>query len=51
LTPFETRFINSISHSDYSGNVYNLETESHLYVAGEIIVSNCRCQAAPIVSW
>lgn len=49
--PFTLASFNTISHDDYSGYVYNLETESNLYVAGDIIVSNCRCQAVPIVEW
>jgi hypothetical protein len=46
LTPIET-FI----HEDFSGYVYNFETKSGLYTANNRIVSNCRCQAVPIVEW
>jgi SPP1 gp7 family putative phage head morphogenesis protein len=49
--PFTLATFRTITHEEYSGNVYNLETESNLYLAGDTIVSNCRCQAIPIVEW
>lgn len=49
--PFALTTFKTIMHEEYSGNVYNLETESNTYMAGDIIVSNCRCQAIPIVEW
>lgn len=51
LVPFTSASIDTISHEIYSGEVYNLETETGIYIAGDIIVSNCRCQAQPIVEW
>lgn len=33
----------------YNGLVYNLETTSGQYAASAIVVSNCRCVAAPII--
>jgi len=32
-----------IRNSDFAGHVYNLQTESGLYIAGGIITHNCRC--------
>lgn len=41
----------SIDHSDYSGDVFNFETDSGTYIANEILISNCRCVARPIVEF
>jgi len=34
-----------ISHFNYSGYVYNLETESNIYLSQGVINHNCRCSA------
>ena len=49
--PFVLKKVNKVSSENYNGEVYNLETESNIYIANDIIVSNCRCQALPIVGW
>lgn len=33
----------------FEGHVYNISTESNWYVAGTLIMHNCRCNADPIV--
>lgn len=33
----------------YSGHVYDLQTESGLYIANEVYTSNCRCSWAPVI--
>jgi hypothetical protein len=41
--------ITSISHDDYSGDVFNYETASGTYISDDFLVGNCRCYAIPIV--
>lgn len=33
----------------FDGHVYNLETESGIYIADSAVVSNCRCTAEPVL--
>lgn len=39
-----------VSRSDFDGHVYNLETLEGWYSANGIVVHNCRCVAAPLVT-
>ena len=39
----EIDYVTSIERIEYSGHVYNLETESGMYCADSIITHNCRC--------
>ena len=39
----------SLRHFDFSGYVYNLETELGYYTNSGLVVSNCRCVAKPLV--
>lgn len=39
-----------VGNVNFSGHVYNLQTNSGLYVADGIITHNCRCWLQPIVS-
>ncbi len=42
----------SVECRDFSGHVYNLETEGGYYTAGGVIVHNCRGSTVPVVkSW
>lgn len=42
----------SVECRDFSGHVFNLETEKGFYVAGGIITHNCRSSTAPVLkSW
>ena len=35
--------VTEITHSDYDGFVYNLETEDNIYICNGIVNHNCRC--------
>jgi len=41
--------IHEIKTEGFDGNIYNLETETGYYTTANVIVSNCRCVAKPIV--
>ena len=38
-----------IRKTDFSGHVYNLQTETELYIAAGIITHNCRCGIQPVL--
>ena len=50
--PFEVSFeeVIEIRNDDFSGHVYNLQTESEMYLANNIVTHNCRCWLQPVVS-
>ena len=39
----------NIKSDSFSGHVYNLQTETGLYIANGIISHNCRCTFAPVI--
>lgn len=43
------RRILNLSVADFSGHVFNLETESNWYVADGVARHNCRCSVLPVV--
>lgn len=43
------RKVIKVTKNNFSGHVYNLQTESGLFVANGIITHNCRCFIEPIV--
>lgn len=47
LTLYKTARISALSHSDYSGYVFNFSSDSGMYIANGFAVSNCRCVAEP----
>ena len=38
-----------VGREPFSGQVFNLQTENHIYCANGIITHNCRCAVAPVV--
>jgi len=44
-----TRIV-EVRHVDFSGHVYNLTTSAGLYATQNLLVSNCRCDAVPVVN-
>jgi SPP1 gp7 family putative phage head morphogenesis protein len=46
---FESVMISEIKHETFSGDVFNFETTENVYIANQVIASNCRCIAVPIV--
>lgn len=40
----------TVSHENYSGYVYNFETEDNLIIANSLLTHNCRCVARPVVT-
>lgn len=49
LSLFKAESLTEIKHEFYSGYVYNFETTRNMYIANQVVASNCRCQAVPIV--
>lgn len=45
------RRVKSIDCASFSGHVYNLETESGIYYANNILVGNCRCWREPDIDF
>lgn len=45
----EVDYVESVTVRDFSGHVYNLETESGYYVANGIITHNCRTTQVPVL--
>jgi SPP1 gp7 family putative phage head morphogenesis protein len=51
LSGFRFTRIVKISRSRFVGHVFNLETDSGYYATGNLVVSNCRCVARPILNF
>ena len=45
----ETEIVD-IRYFDFSGHVYDLQTQSSLYLANGLVSSNCRCTMVPVVA-
>lgn len=43
-----SKIVNVFS-SDFSGHVYNLQTNNGYYIADNVLVGNCRCTAEPVM--
>ncbi len=39
----------AIGRMPFAGHVFNLETESHIYLAQGVVTHNCRCAVSPVV--
>lgn len=42
--------IMNVRQFNYTGHVYNLQTESGLYIGNSILTSNCRCDLIPVLA-
>ena len=49
LTLLKTIRVNDHKKSSYEGSVYNFETKTGVYLANNLLVSNCRCWAEPVL--
>ena len=41
--------VQSVTTDRFEGHVFNLETDDGFYATGNVVVSNCRCVAMPII--